>query len=180
MIPNFCIDKRTGFTPTQVEYFNPPTLRCQPVKKIKLRNHKNFVKVCLVKVENPNSEFLINFLLFEVPICLTGLPVKTLHIQQFYNHWKTSILSLQQICLKNIFPVSSFSTRSMLAFDNKWCPLNASLILYTGLGKKNRIYIRVEFRQSLGMNFVSSFQPEREFKVYTSCKCSQIMCSRVH
>lgn len=108
MIPNFCIDKRTGFTPTQVEYFNPPTLRY--------------------------SEFLINFLLFEVPICLTGLPVKTLHIQQFYNHWKTSILSLQQICLKNIFPVSSFSTRSMLAFHNKWSPLNATLILYTGLG----------------------------------------------
>jgi len=34
--------------------------------------------------------------------------------------------------------------------------------------KENRIYIRVEFRQSLGMNFVSPFQPEREFKVYKS------------
>ena len=32
--------------------------------------------------------------------------------------------------------------------------------------KENRIYIRVEFRQSLGMSFVSPFQPEREFKVY--------------
>ena len=46
--------------------------------------------------------------------------------------------------------------------------------------KENRIYIRVEFRQSLGMNFVSPFQPEREFKVYKSLKCLQIICSRVH
>ena len=45
---------------------------------------------------------------------------------------------------------------------------------------ENRIYIREEFRESLGMNFFSPFQPEREFKVYTSCKCSQIICSRVH
>ena len=29
------------------------------------------------------------------------------------------------------------------------------------------------------MNFVSPFQPEREFKVYKSCKCSQIICSRL-
>jgi len=46
--------------------------------------------------------------------------------------------------------------------------------------KENRIYIRVEFRQSLGMNFVSPFQPEREFKMYKSCKCSHIICRRVH
>ena len=46
--------------------------------------------------------------------------------------------------------------------------------------KENRMYIRVEFKQSIGMNFVSPFQPEREFKVYKSCKCSQIICSRVH
>ena len=32
--------------------------------------------------------------------------------------------------------------------------------------KENRMYIRVEFRKSLGMNFFSPFQPEREFKVY--------------
>ena len=35
----------------------------------------------------------------------------------------------------------------------------------------------------LGMNFFSPFQPEREFKVqimFKSCKCSQIICSRVH
>ena len=43
----------------------------------------------------------------------------------------------------------------------------------------NRIFIRGEFRQSLSMNFFSPFQPEREFKVYKSCKCSQIICSRV-
>ena len=30
------------------------------------------------------------------------------------------------------------------------------------------------------MNFFCPFQPEREFKVYKSCKCSQIICSRVH
>ena len=32
-------------------------------------------------------------------------------------------------------------------------------------GIENRIYIRLEFRESLGMNFFSPFQPEREFKV---------------
>ena len=45
---------------------------------------------------------------------------------------------------------------------------------------ENRIYIRLEFKESLGMNFFSPFQPEREFKVYKSCKCSQITCSRIH
>ena len=39
---------------------------------------------------------------------------------------------------------------------------------------ENRIY-REELKESLGMNFVSPFQPEREFQVYKSCKCSQIM-----
>ena len=48
--------------------------------------------------------------------------------------------------------------------------------------KENRIYIRGEFRESLGIIFFSPFQPEREFKVYKSCKCSQILCrrSKVH
>jgi len=45
---------------------------------------------------------------------------------------------------------------------------------------ENRIYIQGEFKESLGINFFSPFQPEREFKVYKSCKCSQIICSRVH
>ena len=51
---------------------------------------------------------------------------------------------------------------------------------YCFINKENRIYIRVEFRQSLGMNFFSPFQPERGFKVYKSCKCSQIICCRVY
>ena len=40
---------------------------------------------------------------------------------------------------------------------------------------ENRIYIREEFKESLGMIFFSPCQPEREFKVYKSCKCSQII-----
>ena len=44
---------------------------------------------------------------------------------------------------------------------------------------ENRIY-REELKESLGMNFFSPFQPEMEFKVHKSCKCSQIICSRVH
>ena len=46
--------------------------------------------------------------------------------------------------------------------------------------KENRIYIRGEFRESLGLSFFSPFQSEREFKVYKPCKCSQFICSRVH
>jgi len=33
-----------------------------------------------------------------------------------------------------------------------------------GLNKENRIYIKVELRKSLGISFLSPFQPEREFK----------------
>ena len=40
---------------------------------------------------------------------------------------------------------------------------------------ENRIYIREELKESLGMNLFSFFQPEREFKVCKSCKCSQII-----
>ena len=46
-------------------------------------------------------------------------------------------------------------------------------------GIENRIY-RGEFKEFLGMNIFSPFQPERKCKVYKSCKCSQIICSRVH
>ena len=49
-------------------------------------------------------------------------------------------------------------------------------VLYRPISTKpieNRIYIREELKESLGMNFFSPFQPEREFKVYKSCKCSQ-------
>ena len=45
---------------------------------------------------------------------------------------------------------------------------------------ENRIIYREELKASLGMNFFSPFQSEREFKVYKSCKYSQIICSRVH
>ena len=44
---------------------------------------------------------------------------------------------------------------------------------------ENGIY-REELKESLGMIFFSPFKPEREFKVYKSCKCLQIICSRVH
>ena len=45
---------------------------------------------------------------------------------------------------------------------------------------ETRIYHRWEFKESLGINFLSPFQPERELKVHKSCKCSQVICSRVH
>ena len=52
--------------------------------------------------------------------------------------------------------------------------------LYTRfIGIENRIY-REELKESLGMIFFSPFKPEREFKVYKSCKCSQRISSRVH
>ena len=58
--------------------------------------------------------------------------------------------------------------------------LEEVFFLIKWLNIENRIYIREEFKESLGMNFSSPFQPEREFKVYKSCKCSQIICNRVH
>ena len=48
------------------------------------------------------------------------------------------------------------------------------IFIICGLSIENKIYIRVEFRESLGMNFVSPFQPERKFKVYKSCKCYKL------
>ena len=54
-----------------------------------------------------------------------------------------------------------------------------SYLVFNHIYIENRIY-REELKESLGMNFFSPFQPEREFKVYKSCKCSQIICSRVH
>ena len=51
--------------------------------------------------------------------------------------------------------------------------------MFISLNIENRIY-RKELKESLGMNFFSPFQPEREFKVYKLRKCSQIICSRVH
>ena len=43
---------------------------------------------------------------------------------------------------------------------------------------ENRIY-REELKESLGMNYFSPFQPKREFKVYKSCKCSQMYINTV-
>ena len=45
-------------------------------------------------------------------------------------------------------------------------PIKTLFFIFKGIvGKENRIYIRGEFKESLGMNFFSPFQPEREFKV---------------
>ena len=62
---------------------------------------------------------------------------------------------------------------------HKFLPNNSSLRSLL-VAIENRIYTRGEFSESLCMNFFSPFQPEREFKVYKSCKCSQIIYSRVH
>ena len=48
------------------------------------------------------------------------------------------------------------------------------MIVVRVLSIENRIY-REELKESLGMNFFSPFQLEKEFKVYRSCKCSQII-----
>ena len=45
----------------------------------------------------------------------------------------------------------------------------------TGELAKRIEYIRVELKQSLGINFVSPFPSEREYKVYNSCKFSKII-----
>ena len=74
-------------------------------------------------------------------------------------------------CLKNQLQI----TKSMATFKKK-TTINIEHSIYID----NRIYIREELKESLGMNFFSPFHPERVFKMYKSCKCSQIMCSRVH
>ena len=61
--------------------------------------------------------------------------------------------------------------------DDKFFKYKLVECILTFIHKENRIYIRGDFGESLGMNFLSLFQPEREFKVYKSCKCSQIVCS---
>ena len=66
--------------------------------------------------------------------------------------------------------------RKVEVYDCVLCELTAGY--FTDI--ENIIHIRGEFRESLGMIFFSPFQPEREFKVYKSSKCSQIICSRVH
>ena len=76
----------------------------------------------------------------------------------FLDFWKTSF------CVTTIIKIVNNSTNDKQTF---------------GASIENRIY-REELKESLGMNFFCPFQPEREFKVYKSCKCSQIICSRVH
>ena len=62
----------------------------------------------------------------------------------------------------------------------RFSKIKPSLLKIWVIDIENRKYIRGKFKESLSMNFFSPFQPEREFKVYKSCKCSQIICSRVH
>ena len=64
----------------------------------------------------------------------------------------------------------------MRNFQQKKCSQNNFV---SDFSIENIIY-REELKESLGMKFFNPFQPEREFKVYKSCKCSQIICSRVH
>ena len=60
------------------------------------------------------------------------------------------------------------------------CCKQCTALICNTLTIENRIYIRGEFKESLGMNLFSPFQSEREFKVYKSFKCLQIICSRIH
>ena len=70
-------------------------------------------------------------------------------------------------------------TQKMLKFHEKVLKFREIKMRSWVPNIENRIY-REELKESLGMNFFSPFQPEREFKVYKSYKCSQIICSRVH
>ena len=48
---------------------------------------------------------------------------------------------------------------------------NISLDLHFNiLTIENRIFIREELKESLGMDFFSPFQPKKKVKVYKSCK----------
>ena len=53
------------------------------------------------------------------------------------------------------------STKLLSQISIKFSKENISTIFLGFLVKENRIYIRVKFIQSRGMNFVSPFQPER-------------------
>ena len=71
-------------------------------------------------------------------------------------------------------PSSKISQQVKIFILNKKKPYMPCLVTI-----ENRIY-REELEESLGMNFFSPFQSEREYKVYKSCKFSQIICSTVH
>ena len=83
-------------------------------------------------------------------------------------HSHLVLLSLQLFCTTQLTAILYYTVHSYFVLRGHF------------ITKENRIYIRVEFSQSLGVNFVCPFQPEREFKVYKSCKFSQIICSWVH
>ena len=70
---------------------------------------------------------------------------------------------------KCIYDIKKRKQKSSSVFLYAHCPV------ITHEPKENRTYIRGEFKESFGMNFFSPFQPEREFKVCKSCKCSQII-----
>ena len=103
-----------------------------------------------------------------------------LWIDQYYLHMKNQLT----LCLHSLQPLSQFGFFKNDTFKFVIMELFLSSDVLTVVFNKintieNRIYSE-ELKESLGMNFFSPFQPEREFKVYKSCKCSQIICSRVH
>ena len=98
----------------------------------------------------------------------------------------SNMFRVSQEQVSNMYKVSQKQVSNMYKVSQKQvckgCLLTGSQYVHcTGCPKtiENRIY-REELKESLGMNFFSPFQPERESKVYKSCKCSQIICSRVH
>ena len=103
-----------------------------------------------------------------------------LWIDQYYLHMENQLA----LCLHSLQPLSQFGFFKNDTFKFVIMELFLSSDVLTVVFNKintieNRIYSE-ELKESLGMNFFSPFQPEREFKVYKSCKCSQIICSRVH
>ena len=103
-----------------------------------------------------------------------------LWIDQYYLHMENQLT----LCLHSLQPLSQFGFFKNDTFKFVIMELFLSSDVLTVVFNKintieNRIYSE-ELKESLGMNFFSPFQPEREFKVYKSCKCSQIICSRVH
>ena len=74
------------------------------------------------------------------------------------------------ICTETIFLSVEFC---LSKWFEQWQDL-VKMIVVRVLSIENRIY-REELKESLGMNFFSPFQLEKEFKVYRSCKCSQII-----
>ena len=83
---------------------------------------------------------------------------------------------------KNLYQSNTWSQLTLLSqyTVTTWSQLNLVSWYEVTPGQREQIIHRVEFKQSLGMNIVSPFEPEREFKVYNSCKSSQIINSTSH